>query len=122
MSLHPDPEQIDKPFHYSGIVVELSEAMKHCLQAQDWLERPPLGVSSDDAKRQERGNLIAALTHLRNAFTAIDGRYADVHYVLRVKEHKLMAAADEFAEGLPETTVTPLPPSASLPPTPDFDR
>lgn len=74
------------PFHYSGLIVELSEALKHVLQAQDWLERPPHDTADDDARRSERGNLDVALTHLRNAFQGIDARHADLHFRLRMLE------------------------------------
>lgn len=84
------PAQPVTPFHYAGIIAELSEGLKHVLQAQDWKERPDASASPHDALMAERGNLIVALSHVRNAFAAIDGRHADLHGILRMAEAATM--------------------------------
>lgn len=117
MPLHPSAGESRQPFHYSGIVAELSETMKHVFQAQDWKERPPVESDLDAAARQERGNLLAALTHLRNAFTAIEDRHADLHYALRMKESAIMEErAPEIARAIRDADVTALPPALGGPP------
>lgn len=91
------------PFHYTAIVQELTEGLRHVLQASDWKEG--VGTASVTApipqrQQQELGNLTAALSRVRNAFRALDARRGDIETDVRLAEQPQLRAAEELGEAL----------------------
>jgi len=101
------------PFHYTGILTELSLALQHALQANDWKEGAGPAAEHPVAVRQqsERGNLDVALAHTRNALIALAQREENVAIDVRLGEREVQEAkAPEIAQAIQQADESHLPP------------
>lgn len=101
------------PFHYPGILTELTQALQHVLQAQDWKEAlgPARDHSEATRQQQEVGNLRMALARVRGVYLALESREQEVHLDVALHEQASIAAsAPEIARALEQADGSALPP------------
>lgn len=100
------------PYHYGGVLTEISQALTHVVQASDWLEGAGPAREHPLTVRQaaERGNLRAALAHLRNAYQALLARETGVALDVSLAESVALAeSAPTIAAALATREAAPLP-------------
>lgn len=101
------------PFHYAGILTELTQALQHALQAHDWKEGVgPAGEAQPEVRQQQEiGNLRAALARVRGAYLAMERREHDVHLDVALHEQRtLEEQAPKIARVLTDADESHLPP------------
>jgi hypothetical protein len=105
------------PFHYAGVLTELSQGLQHVHQASDWHEG--LGETREQPRdvrvRNERGNLRAAIARLQGAYLALQ-RHADTLTLeIQPEEDRTLAEqAPQIARTLTEASDAHLPPDLRI--------
>lgn len=99
------------PYHYTGAIRELTEALHHLLDTSDWHDTPPADATRDDADRQELGNLIAAQARIKNVWITLDDRMKDLDATVRLRERPALAGDEERRRIVEQTDDSHLPPA-----------